>query len=249
MQKEKIQELTLFSVFSALVIAMTFIPFVGYITLPGSLSITTLHIIVILGALYLNNVYYGLALGGVWGVTCLIYAYTNGTADAVIFLDPRISVLPRILVGLLVVLFYKLAVLTAKNKITKYILDFVSCGLTGVLAGLLLKNITSLVAIGISAALVVFVALFILFFFFKDKPYSAVIFATVMGTLSNTTLVLFAITLFGSEGAVQIVGTLQTIFSVAISLNGTLELIAAVVIVVPCYLALQKTFKGAHRKY
>lgn len=243
MKKKNIQSLTLFSVFSALIIAMTYIPFVGYITIPGSLSITTLHIAVILGALYLNTVYYGLALGGVWGITCLIYAYMNGTADSVIFIDPRISVLPRILVGLLIVCFYRLALAANKYKFTMVLLEVFSSAALGALAYLLLINVTSNVLVGICVGIIVFVALFVVFFIFKDKPYIPIVFATVMGTLSNTALVLFAINIFGNNGSIKIIGTLKNIFSIVIGINGTLELIAATVIVVPCFIALQKVSK------
>ena len=98
MKRGQLFKLTLTAMFCALIIALTFIPYTGYIVY-GLLSITTIHVVVIIGAVILGP-WGGTILGLVWGVTCLIYAAMNGTADAAIFLDPRISVLPRILVGL-----------------------------------------------------------------------------------------------------------------------------------------------------
>ncbi len=102
---DKVVRLTLLAMFSAIIIVMTFVPYVGYITLGVTLSITTLHIPVIIGAITLGPVG-GAVLGTVWGLSCLVYALSNGTADAVIFTNPLISVLPRIIVGYLIGWYY-----------------------------------------------------------------------------------------------------------------------------------------------
>lgn len=102
---DKVVRLTLLAMFSAIIIVMTFVPYVGYITLGVTLSITTIHIPVIIGAITLGPVGGGI-LGAVWGVSCLLYALSNGTADAIIFTNPLISVVPRILVGYLIGWYY-----------------------------------------------------------------------------------------------------------------------------------------------
>ena len=81
---------------TALIVVMTIVPYTGYINY-GGIEITTLHIPVILGAALLGP-WYGALLGGVWGVTCLVRAFTNPLW--IMFTNPLISVLPRILVGL-----------------------------------------------------------------------------------------------------------------------------------------------------
>lgn len=178
MPKKRLLNMTLTAMFMALLIAMTFIPYVGYIVY-GGLSITTLHVVVILGCVVLSPLY-GTILGATWGVTCLIYASMNGTADAAIFLDPRISVIPRILVGLIAAwCFHGLSRLLSKTK---------------------------------------------------NRDWLAAIITAVVGTLSNTVLVLSAISLFGT-GMVTLGETIETIFKTAIALNGLVELGIAVVIV------------------
>ncbi|MDO4742417.1 MAG: hypothetical protein Q4B04_00065 [bacterium] len=97
-----------FALFCAIVVALTFIPYAGYFSY-GVLSITTLHVVVILGIVVLEKPIYGTGLGLVWGITCLVYAFSGITADGAIFMDPRISVLPRILVGLFTSLVFILA--------------------------------------------------------------------------------------------------------------------------------------------
>ncbi|HWQ58399.1 MAG TPA: ECF transporter S component [Clostridia bacterium] len=97
MNHEKLRSLVLAAILSALIVVMTVVPYTGYITIPVlSLEITTLHIVVALGACLLGWKY-GAVLGGVWGVTCLIRAFTNPLW--IMFTNPLISVLPRIFVG------------------------------------------------------------------------------------------------------------------------------------------------------
>ncbi|MCR4615990.1 MAG: ECF transporter S component [Clostridiales bacterium] len=88
------------SLLSAIIIVMTFVPYIGYISY-GALSITLLHIPVIVGGVMLG-VKGGTFLGGVWGVTCLIKAVflPPTPLEGIIFRNPLISVVPRILVGL-----------------------------------------------------------------------------------------------------------------------------------------------------
>ena len=82
------RSLVLTSVFIALIIVMTVIPYTGYINY-GAVEITTLHLVVILGAVCLGWKA-GTLLGFVWGFTCVLRLFTN----------PLISVLPRIFVGM-----------------------------------------------------------------------------------------------------------------------------------------------------
>ena len=96
-----LQKLTLTAVLSALIVAMTFIPYTGYIMYaPIALEITTLHVVVILGAVALGPTG-GFALGSVWGLTCLLRAVIYSANPLFVpFLNPLVSVLPRMLVGL-----------------------------------------------------------------------------------------------------------------------------------------------------
>lgn len=95
------------AVLSAIIIAMTFVPYIGYISY-GALSITLIHIPVIIGAC-LIGVKGGIALGSVWGVSCLIKAVLQPPTpiEGIIFKNPLISVIPRILMGLAASLIFK----------------------------------------------------------------------------------------------------------------------------------------------
>jgi uncharacterized membrane protein len=88
------------AILSALIIVMTFVPYVGYISY-GALSITLIHIPVIIGACLLGVKAGGL-LGAVWGISCIIKAVTAPPSplEGIIFRNPLIALIPRILMGL-----------------------------------------------------------------------------------------------------------------------------------------------------
>ncbi len=83
------------AILCALIIVMTIVPYTGYIYY-GLIEITTLHIVVAVGAVLLGW-QYGAVLGFVWGVTCVLRALTNPLWAP--FVNPLISVVPRVLVG------------------------------------------------------------------------------------------------------------------------------------------------------
>lgn len=87
-------------VLSALIIVMTFVPYIGYISY-GALSITLLHIPVIIGACVLGAKG-GATLGAVWGITCIIKAVMAPPSplEGIIFRNPLIALIPRIIAGL-----------------------------------------------------------------------------------------------------------------------------------------------------
>lgn len=94
-KKQQLVRLVLCALFAALIVVMTFTPYLGYITV-GVIEITTLHIVVIFGAMVLGAKY-GAILGGVWGLTCIARAFQFGIIP---FQNPMVSLVPRIVVGL-----------------------------------------------------------------------------------------------------------------------------------------------------
>ena len=158
----KTRNLVLTAVFAALIIVMTVTPFLGYISY-GTIEITTLHIVTILGAVCLGPKL-GTVVGTVWGLSCLARAYFAFP----IYLDFGfgnffVSVLPRILVGLFAgLVFYALK----KTKLPKAI----SAGISAVV-GTLTNTVFVLSAMNLWAK-------------FNEKDYSDVF--TVIGNIFKT---------------------------------------------------------------
>ncbi len=158
-------------ILSALIIVMTVVPYTGYINY-GLVEITTLHIVVAVGAVMLGW-QYGAVLGLVWGVTCVLRALTNPLWAP--FVNPLVSLVPRVIVGIV-------AGLTAQG-----------------LRKLRLRS-------GLVAAL-----------------------AAAAATLTNTVLVLSALKLFSA--VLTGMPLLGTIYGTLVGVNGSIELVAAVLLV------------------
>lgn len=82
-------------VFSALSIILSFTP-LGYIQLGSAIQITLMHIPVILATL-LAGLVPGLATGFIFGVSSLVKNLMTGAAASPFFMNPLVSVLPRLL--------------------------------------------------------------------------------------------------------------------------------------------------------
>lgn len=182
--RKRLTQITTLGILMALIILMTFIPNVGYIQ-TGLFSITTIHIPVIVGAALLGPLG-GFVLGLTWGLTSYFYALTLGTIEAMIFLNPMVSIVPRILVGLIV----------------------------------------SYSALGLAKLI--------------SKAHLRYALVAVIGTLSNTVLVLSGIFIFASSGLVSFNQAVSTIMTIVVSTNGLLELFSAVFLVPSVILAIQK---------
>lgn len=105
-QSNKVFQMTVISMFLAILIIQTFVPVLGYIPL-GAIDITIVHITVILAAI-LFGPKTGMIIGSSWGLLSMTRAYVQPSISNVFFQNPLISVLPRLLVGLLSALLFRL---------------------------------------------------------------------------------------------------------------------------------------------
>jgi uncharacterized membrane protein len=99
--KIKTHDITIDAMFLGIIILMGAVPQLGYIQILPWLSLTLLHLPVLIGA-YLFGWKRGLLYGTAFGLTSWIAALTrsSGALD-LLFIYPWISVLPRMLFGLL----------------------------------------------------------------------------------------------------------------------------------------------------
>ena len=108
MKKITVKDIAVDAIFVAIIVVMTFVPYVGMITLPFG-SFTLLHLPVLLGA-YLFGWRKGLVFGTAMGLCSMIKAMTTPGLSPfdLLFIWPWISVLPRALFGFLSGLFFDL---------------------------------------------------------------------------------------------------------------------------------------------
>lgn len=90
-------QMTIVSMLIAILIIQTFVPILGYIPL-GPIDVTIVHITVILAAVLFGSKT-GLIVGTSWGLLSMLRAYVQPTPFNIVFLNPLISVVPRMLVG------------------------------------------------------------------------------------------------------------------------------------------------------
>lgn len=113
-KKFKTIDLAILGIFSALIIILAFTP-IGMISF-GVVSATTVHIPVIIGAVVLG-VKYGFILGLVMGLASLVRAATMPVSVLdPLFVNPLVSVLPRILIGVVTAAVFALLMKLFKNN-------------------------------------------------------------------------------------------------------------------------------------
>lgn len=103
MKKLTTTDITLLGLFSAVILVQTYV-WLGYLMI-GPISITTIHLTVIIAACLLGP-RLGALIGGIWGVTSWIYAFQSAGLLNVLFYNPLISVVPRVAVGFIAGLLF-----------------------------------------------------------------------------------------------------------------------------------------------
>lgn len=100
MQRRKAYRIAILGILMAIIFVQSLVPFLGFIP-TGFINITIIHITVIVAAIVLGPKY-GSIVGLVWGIGTMIRAFTSPTSiiDTMVFTNPIVAILPRIIVGL-----------------------------------------------------------------------------------------------------------------------------------------------------
>ena len=76
-----------------------------------------MHIPVIIGAIVGKCPLVGVILGAIFGLTSLIRALTTPTLTNFVLLNPLVSILPRVLIGIIAYFSFKLVLKLSKNEV------------------------------------------------------------------------------------------------------------------------------------
>lgn len=109
-----VRKITIVGVLSSISIVLSMTP-LGNIPI-GALNITTMHIPVIIGAI-VEGPLVGVILGAIFGLTSLIRALTTPTLTNFVLLNPLVSILPRVLIGIIAYFSFKLVLKLSKNEV------------------------------------------------------------------------------------------------------------------------------------
>lgn len=204
MRNSKNRKLVIASMLGAITIALGLTP-LGFIPL-GLINATTMHIPVIVAGI-LEGPIVGMAVGLIFGLSSIFNAITRPTPVSVVFLNPLISVLPRILIGLVSYYVYNSIRLVGKDKSKK-----ISIGLWVLIISMLLyllyKNIVTdakTLTIVLSVILLI-VAIGMLFLTKNYKGDLSVMCGALMGSMTNTILVLGGIYIIYAQKYMDIIG-------------------------------------------
>lgn len=176
---ELISGMTLDAVFIAIILIMTFVPNMGYIAITPFVSLTLLHLPVLLGAA-LGGWKKGLMLGLVFGLSSYMQALSSAGFNA-LFAYPWVAIPPRMIFGLVAGI-----VLSLIGKVSKK-------GMTGLYLGIACALLTAL-----HTALV----FFDLYIFYPDTI--AGLFSSTSPIATGTTLTFLLVIAFGMLGEMAV---------------------------------------------
>ncbi len=105
--KKRLRRMVVLTLLAAIIVIQNVVPFLGYIPI-GPLSITVIPVTVAVAAVILGP-RDGALIGGIWGVIDWIRAFCWPTSPlaALVMVNPLVSVLPRILVGVVAGLVFR----------------------------------------------------------------------------------------------------------------------------------------------
>lgn len=227
------KNLTTVGILGSIIIMLGLTP-LGFLPL-GVLTITTLHIPVIIAGIIEGPIIGGF-VGLIFGLFSIFNAMTRPGPISFVFYNPLISIMPRILIGVVSGLVYKYLKGKDNNKLRTFMNIFWSL-ISLALLVVLVKSFASDVAAVNKVFSVVFlaIALVMLYLSVRNKKANfAIALSAFLGTLTNSGLVLSLIYLFYAKDYVAALGISEnlarnTIFSAFIT-NAIPESIVAVLI-------------------
>lgn len=240
------RNLTSVGILGAIVIMLGLTP-LGFLPL-GVLTVTTLHIPVIIAGILEGPLVGGL-VGLIFGLFSIFNAITRPGPISFVFYNPLISIIPRILIGVVTGLVYRALKNKDNSKLRLFMNVFWSV-VAIVLAVVTLKSFVGDVKLVNKIFSVVFLilAIVMLYLSVKNKKANfAIAVSSFMGTLTNSGLVLGLIYLIYAKAYAEAIGispdlAMNAIFSAFIT-NAIPEAIVAILIASAVVTSLSKRRK------
>lgn len=247
--KNKLFELVLFATFSSIILLLSLIPNIGFLTFLPGMSITIVHIPVLIGIMLLSF-WYALGLGLVFGLGSLIasFMYASNLGD-IAFQNPLVSVLPRLIfaaVAFLIIYLLKKVQKTKHGILINFIVISVVASafvMVGII-GLHLNtnwNLALIISLGVLFLLVLIGGYSYFLFKSTHKQHAYVPSSMMASTLVHGFLVLTMMALIkpAAFGELNIFYFILT----TIATNSIVEAVAAVLVGSPIVFALH-SLKG-----
>lgn len=238
-----IKKMTTVGILGGISIVLGMTP-LGFIPV-GPTRATIMHIPVIIGAIVEGPLVGGL-IGLIFGLFSMFQAATNPTPVSFVFLNPVVSILPRVLIGVVTYYVYEFLNKIGFNK-SNWTLNIILGGIVTYLAIGTYKAFNETQSIWSLVINIILIACTILIGFYSQRKFKGkamhVAVATVAGTLTNTIGVLSSIYFLYGEKFVTKLGqnpemARKIIFGIGVT-NGIPEMIVGIVVVVNVIAAIK----------
>jgi uncharacterized membrane protein len=239
------KELVMTSTLAAIILVLSFVPQLGFITLLPGVSITIVHIPVLIGIMMLSlkqSLVLGVTFGmGSW-IASLMYA---ASPVDLAFQNPLISILPRVLFALVAWGIHSFLTKNIKvlGRTTSLVIVMVALLISTISLVLLLFDVKVLSFVIASIVFLIY-AYFILKTFQKHPSEHLLPLSIWLSTLIHTALVLTTLVLVEPSLFNLTFGdAVRVIYGVIVS-NGLIEAMVAVLITVPVIHALKRVMQS-----
>lgn len=238
-----VRRMTVIGVLGAISIVLGMTP-LGFIPV-GPTRATIMHIPVIIGAIMEGPVV-GVIIGLIFGGFSIFQAVTNPTPVSIVFYNPMVSIVPRVLMGFTTYYAYT-GIKKIGNRNTILLLDLLWGSIIVYLSYGIYKNIINSYEFWVVMMNVMLIIIALILIYFTttkvNSSYLDIIISTIVGTLTNTIGVLGMIYLFHGKKFATALGMEQdtagkVILGIGLT-NGIPEIIIAIIIVVSVMSALR----------
>lgn len=248
--KKRLYQAVLTALLSSIILILALVPNLGYILIPPGVAVTIVHIPVLIG-IFLVDRKNSLVLGFVFGASSLLTALIRGVSPLdLAFINPLISILPRILFAYLATFIIDLfkRINNIKNGniymfilvslITGFGLYF---GLNSFLNANASEGVINVFRYITPVIILLFIAFYAYFIFKKYSKNSYIPAVIIISTFIHTILVIGAIVLFKPTAFYESFGTNDSVIKIILMIavaNGLLEAIIGAVIASPIAVAV-----------
>lgn len=253
--KNKTFSMVLTAIFGAIILFLSLVPNIGYITIVPGVSITIIHIPVLVG-IFLLSLSGSIYLGVFFGLGSLMVAFMRAATPVdEAFKNPLVSVLPRILLAIitfyLIKFFKKINIIKPGKIILTVIVSLVTgfgifFGINEFLRNILADNYMNyrlIINIGIIVLILAMIAFYIYYIIFKSGKNAYIPSVFIISTFIHTILVLSSLLIFKPSAFELMLGENQTVINLILLIaltNGILEVVIATLIGTPIVVAIKK---------
>ncbi|MDY0277029.1 MAG: hypothetical protein RBQ97_02990 [Acholeplasma sp.] len=257
-KRKRVFELTLTSILGAVIMVLSLVPQLGFITIAPGITVTIVHIPVIIG-IFLLNMSNSLLLGFLFGLGSLIAALSNSEPFNQAFINPLVSIVPRVIFAYLTVYLvraFKLLNNSPKGKTLMFVMVSVITsfaflfGIDNALKLITPEHFSNVAKVSRPITLLfifIFIGLYYYVAFKKKSHVTYIPSVFIISTVIHTIVVLTAVFIVRPKVFFDTFGENQSVLGIIFMIamvNGLIEAIVAAIIGTPIAIATTNYLEG-----